>query len=65
MYSIEITFNHSIQPIEQNRTEQNRTEQNCYWFEIHIQRIVTKTTQNKVTIKSNQTTYACLKRMPP
>ena len=33
-----------------------------------IQRIVTKTThqiQNKETIKSNQTTYTCLKRMPP
>jgi hypothetical protein len=26
------------------RTEQNRTEQNLYWSEIHIQRIVTKTT---------------------
>jgi hypothetical protein len=23
--------------------KQNRTEQNLYWYEIHIQRIVTKT----------------------
>jgi hypothetical protein len=42
-----------------------RTEHNFYWCEIHIQRIVTKTThyiQNKETVKYNQTT--CLKCMP-
>jgi hypothetical protein len=46
--------------------EQNRTEQNFHWCKIHIQRIVTKTThyiQNKETVKYNQTTYTCLKRM--
>jgi hypothetical protein len=39
---------------------QNRTEHNVYRCEIHMQRIVTKTTheiQNKETVKCNQTTY--------
>ena len=38
---------------EKHCIEQNRTEQNVYWSEIHIQRIVTKTTheiQNKETV---------------
>ena len=39
---------------------QNRTEHSFYWSEIHIQRIVTKTTQNiqnKETVNYNQTAY--------